>query len=84
MHPEKAKLLAGLRDIARMKDEMLREGLAVAGDPRRYGWDGSLLTAAVMLPLTALSAVFTDVSIVLVSRTPDATWNKAFPTDADV
>lgn len=83
MHPEKAKILSGLNDVARMKDEMLAEGLAVALAPHRYGWSGSLLTAGVMLPLTALGAVLNDFSIVMVSRTPDATWEKAFPKDPE-
>jgi hypothetical protein len=84
MHPEKAKILAGLNDIARMKDEMLADGLAVALAPYRYGWTGSLLTAGVMLPLTAFGAVLNDFSIIMVTRTPDATWKKAFPNSPEV
>jgi hypothetical protein len=79
MHPQKAKILAQLLEVAEMKDQMLSEGLAVVRAPERYGWSGSLLTASVMLPLTALGAVINDFSIIMVSRTPDATWEKAFP-----
>ena len=84
MHPQKAKILAGLLELARMKDEMLNDGLAVVRAPDQYGWTGSLLTATVMLPLTGLGAVFNDLSIILVSRTPDATWEKAFPPTPEI
>lgn len=80
MHPQKAKLLAQLEELSRLKDETLKEGLAVACAPGRYGWVGSLVTATVMLPLTGLGAVFTDVSIILAAHSADATWEKAFPT----
>ena len=79
MHPQKAKILAQLLELAEMKTQMLSDGLAVARAPERYGWSGSLLTAGVMFPLTALGAVFNDFSIIMVSRTPDATWERAFP-----
>ena len=81
MHPRKAQLLGQLRALAEMKDESLREGLAVVRAPDQYGWTGSLLTATVMLPLTALGAVLNDLSFILVSRTPDTTWEKAFPQE---
>ena len=84
MHPQKAKILAGLLELAHMKDEMLKDGLAVVRAPDRYGWSGSLVTATVMLPLTGLGAVLTDLSIILASRTPDATWEKAFPPTAEI
>ena len=84
MHPQKAKILAGLLELARMKDEMLNDGLAVVRAPDQYGRTGSLLTATVMLLLTGLGAVFNDLSIILVSRTPDATWEKAFPPTPEI
>ena len=84
MHPQKAKALAQLREIARMNDEMLKEGFAVVRAPDRYGWSGSLLTATVTIPLTGLGAVFNDLSIMMASRIPDATWEKAFPDGPEV
>ena len=84
MHPQKAKLLAQLRESARSRDEILAEGIAAVRAPHRYGWSDSLLIATVMLPLTGLGAVFNDLSIILVSRTPDATWEKAFPPPPEI
>jgi hypothetical protein len=78
MHPRKAKALARLLEIARIKDEALKDGLAVVRAPDQYGWTGSV-TAAAMLPLTALGATLNDLSIILASPIPDATWEKAFP-----
>lgn len=80
MHPQKVKMLAQLEELARMKDEALKEGLAVACAPHQYGWAGSLITATVMLPLTGFGAVLTDISIILTAHSADATWEKAFPT----
>jgi hypothetical protein len=77
MHSQKAKVLAQLLELARMKDEMLQQGLSVVRAPDQYGWSGALLTATVMLPLTGLGAVLNDLSIILASHTPDATWEKA-------
>ena len=80
MHPERARVLAGLEEISRLNDDALRQGLAVACSPSRYGWEGSLLTATVMLPMTAFSALMTDISIIMLSHSSDAPWEKAFPT----
>lgn len=78
MHPEKAKVLTGLLEIARKEDQMLKDALAVVRAPGTYGWEGSILTAT-MLPLMGVGAVLTDLNIVLLTRSTDATWEKAFP-----
>lgn len=82
MHPEKAKAVAALLEIARMKDDMLKEALAVVRAPGTYGWEGSLLTATV-LPLMGVGAVLNDLSVILLTRSADATWEKAFPGNSE-
>ena len=82
MHPEKAKVLRGLLKLARMNDEMLRDVLAVVRAPGTYGWDGSLLTATA-LPLMGMGAVLNDVSLILLTHSADATWEKAFPDTSE-
>jgi hypothetical protein len=78
MHPEKAKALATLLEIARVKDELLRDAVAVVRAPGTYGWEGSLLTAT-MLPLIGVGAMLNDLSVIMLTRSADATWEKAFP-----
>ena len=78
MHPEKARILTGLREMARKDDAMLKDALAVVRTPRTYGWEGSLLTATI-LPLMGVGAILTDLSIILLTHSADATWEKAFP-----
>lgn len=79
MHPMKAKVLAQLAETSRIQDDSLRRGLRVVAAPGKYGWAASLLTAVVMLPLTGLSAVLTDVSRVMIARSADETWERVPP-----
>jgi len=78
MHWKKAELLAGLEEACRLNDESLRHALGVVRHPER-GWAGSLGTAALGLPLIGVAAALTDLSYVLVARTPDDRWARAFP-----
>lgn len=76
MHPMKAKALDKVAEISRIQDASLQDGLRVATNPQTYGWTGSLVAAAVMLPLTGLSAVITDVTQVMIARSSDETWER--------
>ncbi|HEU5186621.1 MAG TPA: hypothetical protein VFU01_18760 [Gemmatimonadaceae bacterium] len=76
MHPMKAKALDKVAEISRIQDASLQGGLRVATNPQTYGWIGSLVAAAVMLPLTGLSAVITDVSQVMIARSSAETWER--------
>ena len=78
MHPEKARIMAGLLELARKNDDLLREAVAVVRAPATYGWEGSLLAAAA-LPVMGVGAVLNDLSLILLTRSADATWEKAFP-----
>ena len=84
MHPRKAKVLAEMVEVARMTDDTLKDGLAIARAPRRYGWSESLLAATVMLPMVGLNAVLIDLNIILASRMPDAKWEQAFPDASEL
>jgi hypothetical protein len=79
MHPKKAELLAGTEQVSQVYDGMLRQALHVVRHPRQYGWSGSLATAALGLPLMGIGAVLSDLSYVLLARSADATWERAFP-----
>jgi len=82
MHPKKAELLASLDEASRLQDALLRDQLSVALRPDKYGFFGSL-GAVVILPLTAFSALMNDVSTVMLVRSDDSVWEKAFPSSGD-
>lgn len=66
-------------EVARMADNTLRDGLAIARAPHRYEWSNSLFTATVMVPWTGLNVALIDLNIITASRVPDATCEQAFP-----
>ena len=76
MHPMKAKALDKVAEISRLQNASLQDGLRVGTNPQTYGCTGSLVAAAVMLPLTGLSAVITDVTHVMIARSSDETWER--------
>jgi hypothetical protein len=76
MHPKKAELLKRLDETSRLHDVSLRRSVDIAVHPDRHGWRTSLLTAAIVVPLTGVSAVFADVTRVLLSRSDDEAWER--------
>ena len=81
MNPKKAEVLETYDRSARVHDAALRRGLAIATHPEQYGWRKSLLTAAVVIPLTGISAVLTDLNRALVARSDDEAWSLQLPPD---
>ena len=81
MNPEKAKMLATLDASARVHDASLHRSLDVAAHPGQHGWRKSLLTAAVVVPLTGISAVLTDLSRAFIAHSDDEAWGRQLPPD---
>lgn len=79
MNPKKAKVLETLDESARVHDASLRRGVDIATHPGDHGWRKSLLTAAVVVPLTGVSAMLTDLSRILVSHSDDEAWDRQTP-----
>ena len=82
MNPEKAKMLATLDESARVHDASLHRSLNVVAHPEQYGWRKSILTAAVVVPLTGISAVLTDLSRAFIAHSDDAAWGRQLPPAA--
>lgn len=82
MNPEKAKMLATLDESARVHDASLHRSLDVVAHPEQHGWRKSFLTAAVVVPLTGISAVLTDLSRAFIARSDDEAWGRQLPPDA--
>ena len=79
MNPNKVDVLKKLDEAARVHDAALEQSLNVVTNPGQFGWRKSLLTAAVVVPLTGVSAVLTDMSRVLLSRSDDDVWERKPP-----
>ena len=79
MHAKKQELLTKLDESSRSFDAALGHLVDVLRHPRAHGWRSSLGAAVVGLPLIGVGAVIVDVSEVLVSRSTDAEWQRAFP-----
>jgi len=80
MNPEKAKMLATLDASARVHDASLHRSLSVAANPGQHGWRKSFLTAAVVVPLTGISAVLTDLSRAFIALSDDDAWGRQLPS----
>src|SRR5689334_12645922 len=83
MNSRKQDVLNTLDDAARVHDDSLQRSINVVAHPEQFGWRKSILTAAVVVPLTGLSAVLTDLSRVLVARSDDEAWNRQLPPSTD-
>ena len=79
MSSKKIDVLNTLDDAARIHDESLKRSLEIVSHPEQFGWRKSILTAAVVVPLTGLSAVLTDFSRIMVARSDDEAWNAQLP-----
>ena len=79
MSSKKIHVLNTLDDAARIHDESLKRSLEIVSHPEQFGWRKSILTAAVVVPLTGLSAVLTDFSRIMVARSDDEVWNRQLP-----
>jgi hypothetical protein len=79
MNTSKAKVLEVLDQSARVHDASLERGVDVMRHPELHGWRRSLLTAAIVLPLTAVSATLTDLARVCVARSDDDAWDQDDP-----
>jgi hypothetical protein len=76
MNEKKAKVLESLDESARVHDTSLRRSLDIATHPEQHGWGRSLLTAAIVVPLTGISAIVTDLSRFLVQHSDDEAWDR--------
>jgi hypothetical protein len=76
MHPKKAKLLEMLEETARLHEISLKRSVNIALHPEEHGWDKSLLTAAIVVPVTGFSAILNDVSRALLAQSDDAAWER--------
>src|SRR5690348_9396200 len=83
MNSRKLDVLKTLDDAARIHDESLKRSFDVVKNPEQYGWRKSILTAAVVVPLTGVSAVLTDLSRIMVARSDDDAWNRQLPPTTD-
>jgi hypothetical protein len=83
MNPEKAKVLATLDESARVHDASIRRSMDIVIHPQEHGWRKSLLTAAVVVPLTGVSAVLNDLSRIFVARSDDEAWARQLPPGVD-
>jgi hypothetical protein len=79
MNPKKAEMLRQLEQASRVHDAALQRSLNVVTSPREFGWEKSLLTAAVVVPLTGVSAILTDLSRALLARSDDSAWDIGEP-----
>lgn len=83
MHPKKQDVLNTLDDVARIHDASFKRSIDVIAHPEEHGWRKSILTAAVVVPLTGISAVLTDLSRIAVARSDDDAWNRQLPLASD-
>jgi hypothetical protein len=83
MHPKKAELLTTIGEVSRLSDVALGTAIDLVRHPRQYGWRNSLAGALVGLPLLGVSAVIVDVAEVVIARSTDAEWQRAYPDDAE-
>ena len=82
MNPRKSETLKTLDEAAKVHDAALHESIDIATHPERHGWSKSLLTAAVVVPLTGISAIVNDLSRLLIANSDDDAWDrKAPPSD---
>ena len=77
MNEKKAQVLEKLAESARVHDASLRHSVNIAVHPEEHGWRKSLLTAMIVVPLTGLSAVVTDINRILVSHSDDEAWDRS-------
>jgi hypothetical protein len=79
MHPKKAEMLRKLEEASRVHTAALARSREVVSNPGTFGWRRSILTAAVVVPLTGLSAVVSDVSHILIAHSDDDAWDRGDP-----
>src|SRR5690348_18337002 len=79
MNEKKAQVLEKLEESARVHDTSLRHSIDIAAHPEEHGWRKSLLTAMIVVPLTGLSAILTDINRILVSHSDDEAWDRSPP-----
>jgi hypothetical protein len=86
LHPKRAEALRSVERVSRAYDESLRREVRTIMHPQEHGWKASLITLAVFLPLTVVSATVVDVSEMMLRRSSDEPWERAFPdqTGSDV
>jgi len=80
MNPKKAEVLKRLDETARVHDASLQQSLDIAAHPGQFGWRKSVLTAAIVVPLTGFSAVVNDISRVLITHSDDDAWDRNSPS----
>ena len=83
MNSKKLDVLNTLDNVAKVHDESLARSFDIVRNPERFGWRTSILTAALVVPLTGISAVLTDLSRVMVARSDDEAWNRQLPPSTE-
>jgi hypothetical protein len=83
MNSKKLDVLNTLDDAARVHDQSLERAIDIVTHPEQFGWRKSILTAAVVVPLTGISAVLTDLSRIMVARSDDEAWNRQLPPSTE-
>ena len=79
MNSRKLEVLTILDSAAQVHDESIKRSMNVIAHPEEFGWRKSILTAAVVVPLTGISAVLTDLSRDMVARSDDDAWKRQLP-----
>jgi hypothetical protein len=81
MHAKKAEMVTMLGESSRAVDAALAHLVDVVRHPGQHGWRSSLGAAVVGFPVVGFAALMVDVSEVIVGRSGDAEWRRAFPED---
>jgi len=84
MHEKKAEMLKRLEETSRVHDAALERSVNVITNPGEFGWQRSILTAAVVVPLTGVSAVLTDLSRAILSHSDDSAWDYGSPPPPEI
>jgi hypothetical protein len=82
MNPRKATMLANMDKIAHAHDESIKRDIDIVMNPSKHGWEKSLLTGAVVIPITGVSAMLIDFSRVLLARSDDKAWDRQPPEES--
>ena len=66
----KAETIALLEKMSREQNEMVDKVLEVVRSPRQCGWEASIVSAVLILPVSIAMAGMFEVSRLLISRRP--------------
>lgn len=83
MNAKKAKVLEALDESARVHGASLLRSLDIAAHPEKHGWQRSILTAVVVLPVTGFGALLAQASRFLTAQSDDEAWDRKYPPTND-